>query len=125
MPQDKILANFSTVELIVCIDQAISCLTGASQGSQYDPSWCRPRTMSKQEIQTACEQAYHWLHRVKEALEAAVRAPEVKPGEVSTRAPEIEPETAPEEAAKQSSDKVCKYCGGTKTRLCAPVAQRT
>ena len=57
-------------ELVSLVEQAIGCLTEAGTGKQYDSSWIRPRTMTRQEIQTACEQAYHWMHKVKEALEA-------------------------------------------------------
>ncbi len=57
-------------ELVSLVEQAIGCLTEGGTGKQYDSSWIRPRTMTRQEIQTACEQAYHWMHKVKEALEA-------------------------------------------------------
>ena len=58
-------------EIVSLVEQAIGCLTEAGTGKQYDSSWIRPRTMTRQEMQTACEQAYHWMHKVKESLEAA------------------------------------------------------
>lgn len=70
MEQPETPTRVRSSELVSLVEQAICCLTEAGTGKQYDSSWIRPRTMSRQEIQTACEQAYHWMHKVKEALEA-------------------------------------------------------
>lgn len=42
---------------------ALEFLCQAGNGKQYDPSWIRPKLMSAKEIQEACTQAYHYLHK--------------------------------------------------------------
>lgn len=67
---EQSVSAVSSSELVSLVEQAIGCLTEGCTGKQYDSSWIRPRAMTRQEVQTACEQAYHWMHKVKEALEA-------------------------------------------------------
>jgi len=57
-------------DLTVLVDQAIECLVEAGTGREYDPSWARPKLMSKEEIQGACNRAYHFIYAIKDALTA-------------------------------------------------------
>ena len=56
-------------ECLILVEQAISHLCEAGTGKQYDPSWCRPKTMTREQINTACEQAYHVMNLLKQKLD--------------------------------------------------------
>ena len=65
------MENNLRLEMISLAEQAIGHLNGGATGHQYDPSWIRPRSMTRQDIQTSCEQAYHLINKIKEKLENA------------------------------------------------------
>ena len=46
--------------------EALYRLADGASGQKHDPSWTRPVTLTRQEIQDTCIQAYHWMHKVKE-----------------------------------------------------------
>ena len=63
-------------ELLALVERAIDNLSEGVNGQQYDPSWIRPRSMTRKEISDACEQAYHVMHLVKQRLKANAEADE-------------------------------------------------
>jgi hypothetical protein len=50
-------------------EMALNYLEQAGHGSVHDPSWCRPKLMTRQQVQEAAIKAYHRIHAALKAYE--------------------------------------------------------
>lgn len=55
-------------EIRTCIETALDCLEKGASNKQYDPSWIRPRVLSRREVNESCEQAYGHIHKALEII---------------------------------------------------------
>lgn len=47
-------------------ESALNHLCEVGTRHRYDPSWIRPKLMSREELNESAIQAYHWIHKIVE-----------------------------------------------------------
>ncbi len=61
MTEDEYKERIAQLEQAV--EHALQCLGDAGSNKEHDPSWIRPKGLTREQVNERCIQAYHALHQ--------------------------------------------------------------